>query len=287
MQNTCRKKKTPIKVCKPDESTSEEVSNTPAHPKKRKIGGHKNVKEESKIERKKKTENNSTLKMDGKSKNGTKTVKTPVGKSVNSSTEENSCSKQKESKKRDESVETKNKELGKVKLSSKIPKGKTGCSSESANASNDDGIGKKNGKKSKRPLRKRKKIDYSLCDEENETDEAEHWSGLSSSSESEECEETSSGRENLNNRGKTALGGSQMSTESDSKTPTGSGTPSFIDLLDDDSDFEVTSKPLVRKLPPAKSAPGKRKPIKIISSDESSDSVQCVGDLHGLKGKLE
>ncbi|XP_068713927.1 DNA repair protein complementing XP-C cells homolog [Montipora foliosa] len=282
-KNTCRKKKTPIKVCKPDESTSEEVSSTPAHPKKRKIGGHKNVKEEGKTEMKKKTENNSTLKMDGKSKNGTKTVKTPVGKSVNSSTEKNSCSKQKESKKGDESVEKKNKELGKVKRSSKIPKGKMGCSSESANASNDDGIGKKNGKKSKRPLRKRKKIDYSLCDEENETDEAERWSGLSSSSESEECEETSSGRENLNNRGKTALGGSQMSTESDSKTPTGSVTPSFIDLLDDDSDFEVTSKPLVRKLPPAKSAPGKRKPIKIVSSDESSDSVQCVGDLHGLK----
>lgn len=102
----------------------------------------------------------------------------------------------------------KNKELGKVKFLSKIFKGKMGCSSESVNVLNDDGIGKKNGKKSKWLLWKRKKIDYFLCDEENEIDEVEYWSGLLSFSESEECEEISSGRENLNNRGKIVLDGS-------------------------------------------------------------------------------
>lgn len=61
--------------------------------KKRKIGGYKNVKEESKIERKKKIENNLILKMDGKSKNGIKIVKIFVGKLVNFFIEENSCSK--------------------------------------------------------------------------------------------------------------------------------------------------------------------------------------------------
>lgn len=64
-----------------------------------------------------------------------------------------------------------------------------------------------------------------------------------------------------------------MLIESDSKIFIGSGIFLFIDLLDDDSDFEVISKFLVWKLLFVKLVLGKRKFIKIISFDELSDSV--------------
>lgn len=123
----------------------------------------------------------------------------------------------------------------------------------------------------KRPLRKRAKIDYSLSDHEIESSGDKEWNVPSSDSEEEEedrnCMEKSSTKKN-----KTPLVRKKVSSsDSCNDTPTENSSVSFVDLLDDDSDFEVSSKPLVKRKLAAGSSDKKKKALKIISSDDSDD----------------
>ncbi|KAL9959833.1 hypothetical protein ACROYT_G033190 [Oculina patagonica] len=127
----------------------------------------------------------------------------------------------------------------------------------------------------KRPLRKRQRVDYSSCGNENGSDADEEWN--EQSSDSEDSEDLNNSRENSKRKDKTPLARKKVpSTDSESGTPNGGSGISFVDLLDDDSDFEVTSKPLVKRRVSAGSSGSKKKSIKILSSDESDESVKCL-----------
>lgn len=267
-----QKQKTP-KAFKGNERKCERISKTPASSKKANINRNDNTKSEIIGEGKREALANSAVKVGVKGKSGSKAGRT----SDDSSTEQSQDEKQ-SGKKLRESMKSQREEKCSRKRNNF-------CAKDSVGSSSDSSVVKKM-EKGKRPLRKRKKIDYSLCDEENEkVEKAEQWSGLSSSSESEECEETSQGKDSERKRSKASLARKEKMTESDSATPTGSNSISFVELLDDDSDFEVSSKPLRRKPLSARSGGGKKsKSLKIISSDESSDSIQCMGDLRSEKG---
>lgn len=276
-----QKQKT-AKSCKANERKFEGISKTPTYSKKTNINRDDNTKREIIGEGKREALTSSSVKVSVKGESGSKALcETPVRTSGESSTEQSQDGKR-SGKKLSESITSKRKENCSSKRNNF-------CAKDSVGSSSDSSVIKKNEKKSKRPLRKRKKIDYSLCDDQNEKGEKdEQWSGLSSSSESEECEETSQRKDSGKKRSKAGLARKEKMTESDSATPTGSNSISFVELLDDDSDFEVSSKPVVRKPPSASSAGGKKsKSSKIISSDESSDSLQCMGDLRSEKGLLK
>ena len=127
----------------------------------------------------------------------------------------------------------------------------------------------------KRPLRKRAKVDYSLSDHEKEIDNDKEWS--EPSSESEEEEDTNCSEKFPKKKNKSPLARTKVSSaDSCNGTPTENSSVSFINLLDDDSDFEVSSKPLVKRKLAADSS-NKKKPVKIISSDDSDESIKCLG----------
>lgn len=131
----------------------------------------------------------------------------------------------------------------------------------------------------KRPLRRKKRVDYSLCDNENGSDAEEEWNGQSSDSEDEED------LDNSKKKNKTPLVRKRVSSaDSDSGTANGGSGISFVDLVDDDSDFEVTSKPLVKRRLSSGSSGSKKKSIKILSSDESDESVKCLGSTYNEQG---
>ena len=147
------------------------------------------------------------------------------------------------------------------------------------------GTGTKGKKKNKRPLRKRKKVDYSLSgSDDGESDADAEWIEQESSESEENSEEkgTVSGKSKA--KDKTPLSRRKKSTESDNSSPGETNGLSFVDLMDDDSDFEVTSKPLVRRQASAGSSTGKKKAVKMISSDESDESVQCLGYVSNEQG---
>ena len=147
------------------------------------------------------------------------------------------------------------------------------------------GTGTKGKKKNKRPLRKRKKVDYSLSGSDDGDSNADtEWIEQESSESEENSEEksTMSGKSKV--KEKTPLSRRKKSTESDNSSPSETTGLSFVDLMDDDSDFEVTSKPLVRRRASAGSSTGKKKAVKMISSDESDESVQCLGYVFNEQG---
>lgn len=139
--------------------------------------------------------------------------------------------------------------------------------------------------KRKRPLRKRKKVDYSSCGNESGSEADEEWNEKLAS-DSEESEDCNNSKGNSKRKDKTPLVRRRVpSADSDSGTPNeGSGT-SFVDLVDDDSDFEVTSKPMVKRRVSAGSAGSKKKAMKIISSDDSDESVKCLRSVYNENGK--
>lgn len=142
---------------------------------------------------------------------------------------------------------------------------------------NKDNIGDDPAKKpvKRRPLRKRAKVDYSLSDHEKEIDDDKEWS--EPSSESEEEEDTNCSEKFPKKKNKSPLARTKVSSaDSCNGTPTENSSVSFINLLDDDSDFEVSSKPLVKRKLAAESS-NKKKPVKIISSDDSDESIKCLG----------
>lgn len=143
------------------------------------------------------------------------------------------------------------------------------------------GTGTKGKKKNKRPLRKRKKVDYSLSGSDDGDSNADTEWIERESSESEE-KSTVSGKSKV--KDKTPLSRRKKSTESDNSSPGETTGLSFVDLMDDDSDFEVTSKPLMRRRASAGSSTGKKKAVKMISSDESDESVQCLGYVFNEQG---
>lgn len=275
-----QKQKTP-KACKENERKCEGISKTPTYSKIANINRNDNTKKEIIGEGKTEGLANSTVKVSVKGKRGSKALRdTPdhVRTSGKSSTEQMSQHGKQSGRKLKGSLKSQRKENCSSKRNNF-------CAMDSLGSSSDSSVVKKR-EKSKRPLRKRKKVDYSLCDDENaKVEKEDQWSGLSSSSESEECEETSQGKDSEKKRSKASLARKEKVTESDSATPTGSNSISFVELLDDDSDFEVSSKPLRRKPLSARSGGGKKtESSKIISSDESSDSIQCMGDLRSEKG---
>ena len=147
------------------------------------------------------------------------------------------------------------------------------------------GTGTKGKKKNKRPLRKRKKVDYSLSGSDNgDSDVDTEWIEQESSESEENCEEKSTVSGKSKVKDKTPLSRRKKSTESDNSSPGETTGLSFVDLMDDDSDFEVTSKPLVRRRTSAGSSTGKKKAVKMISSDESDESVQCLGYVFNEQG---
>ena len=136
--------------------------------------------------------------------------------------------------------------------------------------------------KRKRPLRKGKKVDYTACGNESGSEADEEWNEKLTS----ESEESEDSMENSKKKDKTPLVRKRVpSADSGSGTPNeGSGT-SFVDLVDDDSDFEVSSKPLVKRRVSAGSSGSKKKAMKIISSDDSDESLKCLGSVCNENGK--
>lgn len=170
--------------------------------------------------------------------------------------------------------------LNNTKSSTKNPKNNSKASkAEIEDKNNTSDIELKKNKR-KRPLRKRNKVDYSSCGHESGNEEDEEWTEKFTS-ESEESEDLNNSRKD-----KTPLVRKRvLSAESDSGTQNESSGTSFVDLIDDDSDFEVTSKPLVKRRVSAGSSGNKKKAMKIISSDDSDEGVKCVGSVCDENGK--
>ena len=244
------------KVSKTNKRTSEESPRTPAQPKKKKTAVNEDVKVENE-------------------------VKTPARKSENGfdKTELNE-------EEVDKCVKKESRKLSKSNSVAKTSKRKSQIDSSNVETVvNKTKSGKKSAKKNKRPLRKRNKVDYSLCDSENEIDADEEWNDQSSDSDSvEESKEFNKTKEISKGKGKTPLARRKRSTGSDSGLLSENSSLSFVDLVDDDSDFEVTSKPLVRRPSSAGSSGGKGNAVKILSSDESDDSVKCLGNVSNEQG---
>ncbi|XP_020602112.1 DNA repair protein complementing XP-C cells homolog [Orbicella faveolata] len=169
--------------------------------------------------------------------------------------------------------------LNNTKSATKNPKNNSKASkAESEDKNNTKDIALKQNNR-KRPLRKRKKVDYSSCGNESGSEADEEWNEKLTS-ESEESEDLNNSRENSKKKDKTPLVRRRVpSADNGGGTPNeGSGT-SFVDLVDDDSDFEVSSKPLVKRRVSAGSSGSKKKAMKIISSDDSDESLKCLGSV--------
>lgn len=269
----------------PGKTISEENLTAPGQAKKEKaVVTKKDVKKENEVQ---------TVKASAKKSGGSKDVKvksevkSPVRNSVVSVEDsELNDAKQNEGKVK-KCMEKENKKLNKTKHSPKTPKGKgrvdTSREKELKDARSGNMTKKKN--KNSRPLRKRRKVDYSLSDNESEIEDDEDWNDQSNDSDSvEEFNETKTTKESSKSKGKTPLARKKRSTESDSVSPSGSSGVSFVDLVDNDSDFEVTSKPLARKRQSFGSSKCKKKTVKIISSDESDGTVTCLRDGSNEQG---
>lgn len=175
--------------------------------------------------------------------------------------------------------------LNNTKSATKNPKNNSKASkAESEDKNNTKDIALKQNNR-KRPLRKRKKVDYSSCGNESGSEADEEWNEKLTS-ESEESEDLNNSRENSKKKDKTPLVRRRVpSADNGGGTPNeGSGT-SFVDLVDDDSDFEVSSKPLVKRRVSAGSSGSKKKAMKIISSDDSDESLKCLGSVCNENGK--
>ena len=261
----------------PSKTISEENLSTSGQAKKEKAAvNKKDVKKENEVR---------IVKASAKKPGGGKDVKvksevkSPVRKSLVSVAENKiDDAKQNEGKVK-KCVENENKKLNKAKHSPKTPKGKGQVNTsreELKDARRGNIIEKKN--KSSRPLRKRRKVDYSLNDNESEIEDDEDWNDQSNDSDNEEeSNETKTTKESSKSRGTTPLARKKRSTESDSASPSGDSSVLFVDLVDNDSDFEVTSKPLARRRQSFGSSKCKKKTVKIISSDESDDTVTYLG----------
>ena len=237
-------------------STSEESSKTSSKPKKQKAAGN---------EKDIKTEND---------------IKSPGRKSVIPISEDKCDSAQLNEEEREKQLKKKNGKLSNTRSAIKAPKRKDGVDVDDLSGASDK---RKNKNKDKRPLRKRKKVDYSLGDSDNGSEADEEWKDQSSDSD-DESEDITKTKENSKIKGKTPLARRKVSAGSDSGSPNGNSSLSFVDLMDDDSDFEVTSKPLVKRRVSASSSGGKKKTIKMVSSDESDDSVKCLGTVSNEQG---
>ena len=162
-----------------------------------------------------------------------------------------------------------------------LKKNNKASKTETEDKSNTEDITVKQNKR-KRPLRKRKKVDYTSCGNESGSADDDEWDEKLKS----ESEESEDSMENCKKKDKTPLVRKRVpSAGSGSGTPNeGSGT-SFVDLVDDDSDFEVSSKPLVKRKVSAGSPGSKKKAMKIISSDDSDESLKCLGSVCNENGK--
>lgn len=211
-------------------------------------------------------------------------VTTPLAKSMIRSPEQNGYDGEelnikKQTKVKKETGELLNSAKSVVKTSNKSVKGGKAVTEDKGNEV--DKPRKQNTRK--RPLRKKKRVDYSSCGNENESDADEEWN--EQSSDSEESEDSTNCRKNSKGKDKTPLARKKVpSTDSESGTTSGVSGLSFIDLVDDDSDFEVTSKPLVKRRVSAGALGSKKKAIKILSSDESDESVKCLGSVYNENG---
>ena len=175
--------------------------------------------------------------------------------------------------------------LNNTKSATKNPKNKSKVSkveTEDRNNTNDVGLQQN---KRKRPLRKRKKVDYSSCGNESGSEADEEWNEKLTS-EGDESEDLNNSRGNSKRKDKTPLARRRVSSaESDSGTLNEGHGTLFVNLVDDDSDFEVTSKPLVNRRLSAGSSGSKKKAMKIISSDDSDESLKCLGSVSHENGK--
>jgi len=232
-------------------STSEESSKTSSKPKKQKAAvNEKDIKTENDI----------------KSPGRRPVIPISENKGDNSQLNEEEGQKQ---------LKKKNGKLSNTRSAIKAPKRKDGVDVDDLSGASDK---RKNKRKDKRPLRKRKKVDYSLGDSDNGSEADEEWKDQSSDSD-DDSEDITKTKENSKIKGKTPLARRKVSAGSDSGSPNGNSSLSFVDLMDDDSDFEVTSKPLMKRRVSASSSGGKKKTIKMVSSDESDDSVKCLGTV--------
>lgn len=213
-------------------------------------------------------------------------ITNPSNKQINCRADNKSDSGQVTDENEEKSLAKKKGRLNKSNSAVKTPKRKKQADKTDKEVlDHPDGTGTKGKKKNKRPLRKRKKVDYSLSGSDDGDSNADtEWieQESSESEENSEAKSTVSGKSKV--KDKTPLSRRKKSTESDNSSPGETSGLSFVDLLDDDSDFEVTSKPLVRRRASAGSSTGKKKAVKMISSDESDESVQCLGYVFNEQG---
>lgn len=127
----------------------------------------------------------------------------------------------------------------------------------------------------KRFLRKRVKVDYLFSDYEKEIDDDKEWSELFS--ESEEEEDINCLEKFLKKKNKFFLVRIKVFfVDICNGILIENSSILFVNFLDDDSDFEVLSKLLVkRKL--VVDLLNKKKFVKIISFDDFDESIKCLG----------
>ena len=212
-------------------------------------------------------------------------ITSPSNKRINCSADNKSDSGQVAAENVEKSLAKKKGRLNKSNCAVKTPKRKKQADKTDKEVlDHPASTGTKGKKKNKRPLRKRKKVDYSLSGSDDGHSNVDTEWIEQESSESEETEEKSSVSGKSKVKDKTPLSRRKKSTESDNSSPGETSGLSFVDLLDEDSDFEVTSKPLARRRTSAGSSTGKKKAVKMISSDESDESVQCLGYVFNEQG---
>lgn len=127
----------------------------------------------------------------------------------------------------------------------------------------------------KRFLRKRVKVDYLFSDYEKEIDDDKEWSELFS--ESEEEEDINCLEKFLKKKNKFFLVRIKVFfVDICNGILIENSSTLFVNFLDDDSDFEVLSKLLVkRKL--VVDLLNKKRFVKIISFDDFDESIKCLG----------
>lgn len=213
-------------------------------------------------------------------------ITSPSNKQINCSADNKSDSGQVTDENEEKSLAKKKGRLNKSNCAVTTPKRKKQADKTDKEVlDHPAGTGTKGKKKNKRPLRKRKKVDYSLSGSDDGDSNADtEWIEQESSESEENSEEKSTVSGKSKVKDKTPLSRRKKSTESDNSSPGETSGLSFVDLLDDDSDFEVTSKPLARRRVSAGSSTGKKKAVKMISSDESDESVQCLGYVFNEQG---
>ena len=213
-------------------------------------------------------------------------ITNPSNKQINCRADNKSESGQVADENVEKSLAKKKGSLNKSNCAVKTPKRKKqGDETDKEVLDHPASTGTKGKKKNKRPLRKRKKVDYSLSgSDDGDSNGDTEWIEQESSESEENSEEKSTVSGKSKVKDKTPLSRRKKSMESDNSSPGETTGLSFVDLMDDDSDFEVTSKPLARRRASAGSSTGKKKAVKMISSDESDESVQCLGYVFNEQG---